>query len=266
MRQAVSKFAFTPQYAGRRRVALIGATLTVALLASGAAPVGDKQVVAADPVLPISATTKKASASGAHGVLEPGSKGMDVWQAQQRLLSLGYYLPAANGVFDFDMEQAIWAIQKTAGIERTGVLDEATQKLLDAGVVPESRKGLKRGVEIDIDRQILMTVEDGVVTRIFNASSGSGERFVGADGVSYPARTAPGNYSVYFDRNYNHESTLGVGDMYRPKYFNGAVSVHGAPEIPPYPASHGCVRVSNPAMDWLWDVWGFPMRTPVVVY
>ncbi len=44
-----------------------------------------------------------------------------------------------------------------------------------------------------------------------------------------------------------------LGDLYRPKYFHGGVAVHGSPSIPGYPASHGCARLSNPAMDLLWD-------------
>jgi lipoprotein-anchoring transpeptidase ErfK/SrfK len=63
-----------------------------------------------------------------------------------------------------------------------------------------------------------------------------------------------------------HRSTLELGDMWRPKYFNGGIAVHGSPSVPPYPASHGCVRVSNAAMNWLWDVWGMPRGTRVLVY
>jgi lipoprotein-anchoring transpeptidase ErfK/SrfK len=54
--------------------------------------------------------------------------------------------------------------------------------------------------------------------------------------------------------------------MYRPKYFTGGIAVHGSPSIPPVPASHGCVRVSNSAIDWLWDSWGLPIGTTVMVY
>ena len=41
--------------------------------------------------------------------------------------------------------------------------------------------------------------------------------------------------------------------MYRPRYFNGGIAVHGYGSVPPYPASHGCVRVSLAAMDWIWS-------------
>ena len=40
--------------------------------------------------------------------------------------------------------------------------------------------------------------------------------------------------------------------LWRPRYFNGGIAVHGSPSIPAYPASHGCARVSNAAMDMIW--------------
>jgi lipoprotein-anchoring transpeptidase ErfK/SrfK len=37
--------------------------------------------------------------------------------------------------------------------------------------------------------------------------------------------------------------------MYRPAYFDGPYAIHGAPSVPPYPASHGCIRVTTASMD-----------------
>jgi hypothetical protein len=50
-------------------------------------------------------------------------------------------------------------------------------------------------------------------------------------------------------RNYNHRSYLGT--MYKPFYFYGGYAIHGSPSVPGYPASHGCVRVTNDDMDFL---------------
>jgi lipoprotein-anchoring transpeptidase ErfK/SrfK len=71
---------------------------------------------------------------------------------------------------------------------------------------------------------------------------------------------------VYREVNAMHSSTLELGDMWRPKFFTGGIAVHGSSSVPAFPASHGCVRVSNSAMDWIWDTWGAPSGTPVVVY
>jgi lipoprotein-anchoring transpeptidase ErfK/SrfK len=42
--------------------------------------------------------------------------------------------------------------------------------------------------------------------------------------------------------------------------------VHGSNSIPNYPASHGCVRVSVPAMDFIWEQNLMPMRITVWVH
>ena len=57
-----------------------------------------------------------------------------------------------------------------------------------------------------------------------------------------------------------------LGTLYRPKFFAGNVGIHGSPSIPPYPASHGCVRMFNAAMDWIWASGDLPMGTEVWVY
>ena len=34
-----------------------------------------------------------------------------------------------------------------------------------------------------------------------------------------------------------------LGTLYDPMYFTGGYAIHGNPSVPPFPASHGCVRV-----------------------
>ncbi len=42
--------------------------------------------------------------------------------------------------------------------------------------------------------------------------------------------------------------------------------MHGAPNVPPYPASHGCARVTDAAMNWIWSTNQIPLKTKVWVY
>ena len=42
--------------------------------------------------------------------------------------------------------------------------------------------------------------------------------------------------------------------------------VHGAPYIPGYPASHGCARLSNAAMDMIWAKDLMPVGSRVLVH
>ncbi|MFD6179590.1 MULTISPECIES: L,D-transpeptidase family protein [unclassified Isoptericola] len=210
------------------------------------------------------AAAKKA-AEARDKLISYGDSGAKVTALQERLQELGYFLQDADGTYGPATQQAVWALQKAAGQYRDGVVGPKTQAALDDGVRPRAHSSSGKAVEIDLDRQLLMTVENGKVTRIFNASSGNGDTYE-AKGRTYHASTPRGSFAVYMERNGMHESTLELGSMYRPKYFSGGYAVHGSSSIPPFAASHGCVRVSNAAINWLWDSWGMPKGTPVILY
>lgn len=57
-----------------------------------------------------------------------------------------------------------------------------------------------------------------------------------------------------------------LGDLWRPKYIVGGMAIHGYPHVPAFPASHGCIRVSNAAMDHLWATRLLPLGSSVWVY
>ena len=46
----------------------------------------------------------------------------------------------------------------------------------------------------------------------------------------------------------------------------GGVAVHGAPRVPNYPASHGCIRVVNPVMDLIWGQNLLPLGSTVWIH
>ncbi|MCQ9389173.1 L,D-transpeptidase family protein [Brevibacterium sp. 50QC2O2] len=195
-------------------------------------------------------TTKQAKRPN----LAYGSKGRHVKAAGLRLRSLGYFLPKVSSRYDQNMRQAVWALQKAAGIKRTGKLNQKTWKKLDQGVRPTAKSKKGRYIEVSLKRQLLYVVKDGKVVRTINASTGrSGWR------------TPKGKYKVY--RQINGVRHARLGKLYRPKYFNGGIAVHGEWwSVPAQPASHGCVRVSNPAMDWIWKSGSTPKKTKVWVY
>ena len=51
-------------------------------------------------------------------------------------------------------------------------------------------------------------------------------------------------------------------------FFTGGYAVHGTSHVKALgrPASHGCVRLSTQAMDFLWDSGLVPVGTPVWVH
>jgi lipoprotein-anchoring transpeptidase ErfK/SrfK len=133
--------------------------------------------------------------------------------------------------------------------------------------IPYARSSSGKALEVDKGNQMVYAIENGQVLKAMNASTGNGQSYKGNDGRTRRATTPSGSYRIVSQRNGYHESSLGLGTMYRPKYFtSGGLAIHGSPHVPRYPASHGCVRVSNANMDWIWDVWGAPIGTRVLVY
>ena len=188
-----------------------------------------------------------------------------VGDLQQRLQDLGYFVTSVDDSFGGETQQAVFALQKAGGLYRDGVVGDATKAAADNGVVPQAQTSSGKVLEIDINRQLVLAVEDGRVVKIINASSGNGETYQ-AKGNTYTAYTPRGSFAVYREENRMYSSSLELGDMWRPKFFTGGIAVHGSASVPAFPASHGCVRVSNSAMNWIWDTWGAPSGTPVVVY
>ncbi|GAA2158694.1 L,D-transpeptidase family protein [Pedococcus bigeumensis] len=194
--------------------------------------------------------------------LHAGDTGPYVRQVQQRLSALGYWNGSADGVYGGLTSQAVMALQKAAGLGRDGVFGPATRRALQNGVRPQSRIG-GSGIEIDKARQLLLVVRGGRVTMILNTSTGSGERYT-SQGFTRTALTPSGTFSTF--RAVNHLDKGPLGDLWRPRYFNGGIAVHGAGNVPGYPASHGCARVSNPAMDMIWANDIMPIGGRVTVY
>jgi len=184
---------------------------------------------------------------------------------QQRLTELGYWNGKADGNFGGTTQQAVYALQKAAGIGRDGSVGPITQKALDQGVRPTARSKAGSGylVEIDLTKQLLMFVKGGQVIATLNTSTGSNQHYV-YKGDTFLADTPTGHFKV--GRQIDGVRHGPLGDLYRPKYFNGGIAVHGSPSIPPYPASHGCARVSNAAINWIWSTNKLPLKTKVWVY
>jgi peptidoglycan hydrolase-like protein with peptidoglycan-binding domain len=195
--------------------------------------------------------------------LKSGAKGAEVVALQQRLAALGYWNGKADGKFGSTTQQAVFALQKAAGIGRDGTVGPKTQKALDQGVRPKARSTEGHVVEVSLKKQLLMIVDDGTVKEIFNTSTGSNEHYQ-YQGQTYLADTPDGRFRV--GRQIDGWRHGPLGPLWRPKYFNGGIAVHGAPSVPAYPASHGCARVSISAMNWIWSNDAIPLKTRVWVY
>jgi peptidoglycan hydrolase-like protein with peptidoglycan-binding domain len=197
-------------------------------------------------------TAPPTTAPPAEVGLRPGSEGPEVLALQTSLESLGYWLGGTDGRYAHLTQQAVLAFQKANGLGRDGIAGPQTMAALAAATRPAPR-AVSDGIEIDLELQVLLVVSGGQVTHVLNTSTGrSGWR------------TPAGDFTV--DRQIDGMRHAPLGDLYRPKYFNGGIAVHGATSIPGQPASHGCARVSIAAMDMLWSSGLAEVGTRVVVY
>ncbi|HWB72289.1 MAG TPA: cell wall-binding repeat-containing protein [Egibacteraceae bacterium] len=195
--------------------------------------------------------------------LSLGDAGPAVADLQHRLAASGYWVGPVDGLYGTLTHQAVMALQKVHGLTRDGVYGPATRALL-AGSPPRPapRSAVGLVMEVDKARQVLLMVRDGRVEWVFNTSTGTERPYV-YQGRTYLADTPPGQWRITREIDGIREGSL--GRLYRPKYFHpDGIAIHGSTSVPAYPASHGCVRVSVQAMDWLWPL--VPIGSGVWIY
>lgn len=207
------------------------------------------------------------------GISASGQRSGPSAQASQlKLLELGFWLANPNGKFDDTTAQAVMAFQKYFQLRPTGNINVATAYLLERMMIPAVAT-TKEGTlaEVDKSRQLLFLVQDGITTYVMNASTGDDRSYEEPDGntpgviIKGTAVTPVGSFKI--DRQRPEGWWIGdLGQIYRPKYFVGGVAIHGSMSVPAYPASHGCVRVTVKAMDFIWDNDILPRGTQVLVY
>ncbi len=179
--------------------------------------------------------------------------GPDTLELQQRLAELSF-LPE-SGVDGLAGEQtrfAVVAFQKWAGLDRDGVAGPATLSALDAAERPRPRtQGGGRRIEVLLDRQLALLVEG---------------RRVAADGLRLDGRAGHRDTSgQLLDLPQGGASWSVPFQVWLPwaSYFVGGIAFHEYPDVPPYPASHGCVRVPRYDAQFLYSF--APLGTPVRV-
>ena len=191
-----------------------------------------------------------------------GSRGPEVAALEQRLSDLKYDVGKLDDVFDANTGHAVMAFQKVQSLPRTGratpdVIDVLSRVGTPGPMLPSAEPDR---VEVDLKRQVLFLYKGGSMYRILAVSTGSGKRYC-VEGECARAVTPGGSFRV--SRRINGWRTSRLGKLYNPLYFNGGIAIHGAPSVPGYPASHGCVRI--PMSSAVWFPGAVPNGTPVYV-
>jgi peptidoglycan hydrolase-like protein with peptidoglycan-binding domain len=168
----------------------------------------------------------------------PGARGPAVRLLQSRLAAMHYAVPR-SGVYDAGTGRAVMAWRKVAGMARTTIAtpDVFAGLLKGRGTFKVRHPGDGRHIEARIDSQVLALVNGSRPHRIYHISSGA------------PATpTVRGKFRVYLKT----PGTNAKG-MVDSSYFIRGYAVHGYASVPPYNASHGCLRVPIPNARYIYD-------------
>lgn len=194
--------------------------------------------------------------------LSRGTSGPAVSALQEQLNATGYWCGTPDGGFGHLTQQAVWALQKAHGLTRDGLVGPNTRAALDTGYRPAPVYGGTH-VEVHLASQLILFVSGGATTMVLNTSTGNGEPYE-FQGNSYVAHTPTGDFAVWLMHSSGWRDGE-LGEMYRPMFYSGNYAIHGSLSIPPWPASHGCARVSVAAMEMIWAQGMLGMGSRVVV-
>ena len=181
--------------------------------------------------------------------LSSGSSGRFVRLLEGRLVDLNYRLVGTtDGRYDFRTSDAVIAFHKVQRMDRSDAVSLATWRRLASPIRPRARREWQGfHFEVDQSRQVLYTVEDGDITNVLHVSTGAG-------GLTHDGAFRVRAKIAGFSPN----------RLYYPSYFDGYRALHGWPEVPTYPASHGCVRIPYWNARWVYGLADY--GTPVVIY
>ena len=163
-----------------------------------------------------------------------------VVEAERKLSELGYWTGRVDGRLDEGTTSALIAFQKWEGRAITGKLTLAELEAIRNGSSPTARDLGYGHVEVDVNRQVLMLVDEEGGVRVLPVSTGNDKQFMDQGQMSV-AYTPRGRFVVY-DKTYGWENG-DLGSVYYANYISGGVAIHGYLSVPTTPASHGCIRI-----------------------
>jgi peptidoglycan hydrolase-like protein with peptidoglycan-binding domain len=187
-----------------------------------------------------------------------GASGTNVALLQDRLRQLGFDPGPTDRLFGAATQRAVWAYEKfilnIKPSDVTGVVKPLTWKRMnEAPQIRPRRQDPGTHLEILLDQQVAVLYIANAVRLITHISSGSGNTWCAVvlvdqdDGTQTEAgicgvAETPGGV-FHFQRRFNGWRNSKLGRLYNPVYFNYGLAVHGALNVPKFPASHGCVRI-----------------------
>jgi hypothetical protein len=169
---------------------------------------------------------------------DPGDRNSTVKTFNNLLLDQGYYTTHGKR-YGQKTEFAVMAFRKVNGMKRTfNASPGIFKKLADGrGEFKLEHPGAGKHVEVDISKQVMVLANHHKPQHTIHVSTGA------------PATpTIRGHY-----RFYSRQPGFNSSGMYYSVYWHGGYAIHGYHSVPPYPASHGCVRNPIPESVFIYD-------------
>jgi hypothetical protein len=194
----------------------------------------------ADTVNPVAITSVGVHVIKISGGAHIAAHGRSVRLLQKGLRALAYVTPD-GGSYDDATGRAVLAFRKVNGMSRIETASKSVFKKLFRGQGGFTLKhpGAGRHVEFDWSRQVLVFAQGGRPVRIYHASSGKPSTPTVFGTFHFYSKTPGTNAKGMVDSN----------------YFIGGYAIHGYIDVPPFAASHGCIRVPIPnaasIFDWI---------------
>lgn len=207
--------------------------------------VGDLPVsISATAADGLGAVTTETSVRSTTRKLRVGMRGPDVKAMARRLDRLRFHIPGVGSRYSKKLGTVVLAFHKAKRMKRVNTVTKKTwKKLITAKPMKPRYRKPRVHFEVDKSRQILMVVKKGKVKGTLHVSTGA------------TGNTPVGHFRIH---------QMGGSYLFRFMAFHRGFGIHGYVPVPPFPASHGCVREPMWAADWSWSYGG--IGTSVIVY
>jgi hypothetical protein len=184
--------------------------------------------------------TVQSRVQARYRTLSAGSTGSLVKGMLTAFDRLRIRVPGVGTRFTTQVKDSVMTFQKAYRLPRTYVFDRDDWRKLDgAKTIRPRHPGPSTHLEVDKTRQILMVVKNGQVVGLICVSTGA------------TGNTPEGTFRIRTKYPYTTSGYGGI--LVRTMGFIGDFAIHGYTPVPPYPASHGCVREPIWACTWVYD-------------
>lgn len=196
-----------------------------------------------------------------HANAAPAKPTIQLYEMERDFYRLGIPTGKIDGVIDGQTQRALCVWRELTGqlISRALPTKRDIQEIAKTDQLFATTE-MRYGLNVNLQCQSAIWIREQLENpmKIFKVSTGRAT-----------FETAIGDYQVgWLIDDWYESRTYPEGWMYRPQFFDRGRALHGSSDdsmVQSYPASHGCVRMMQNDVDYLWDN-GFTKGSIVNIY